>query len=77
MKIIPSQTLPRHFSPECINRLGRFSLRDRRDMAVLDAQLGKGIFRQAQLIAAHDGRIVNHIQGGQNAATIGTNFHFG
>ena len=46
-------------------------------MASSPPQLRKGVFRQAQLAATHDGQIVHHIQRGQNAAPVGAHLDLG
>ena len=76
-KILARQALAGNLAMQGGNGAGRLGLRYLRRMTVPHAKLGKRIHAQTDLVAAHDARVIDHVQGRQHLAPIGAHFHLG
>jgi len=56
---------------------GGLGLVDAGGVAFAEAQLGKGVFGQAQLISVDDAGVVHHVERRQDAMAVGRDFNFG
>ncbi len=73
----PCQALAGNFAKQRAHRFGRLCLRDRYGVAVFHIELGKGVLRQPQFVAADDGGVIHHIHGGQDVAPVGAHLYLG
>ena len=71
------QALARDLAEQRPHGFGRLGLGDGHLVARLQAELGEGVLRQAQLVAAHDGGIVHHVHCGQDAQPVGAHLDLG
>ena len=71
------QALARDLAEQRSHGFGRLGLGHGHLVARLHAELGEGVLRQAQLVAAHDGGIVHHVHCGQDAQPVGAHLDLG
>jgi hypothetical protein len=70
-EVFPAEAFAADLAEQHGHRGRRLGLRDRGRVPVLHAQLLERVFRQAQLVAADDGRVVDHVHRGQDVAPVG------
>ncbi len=76
-EVIPVQALAGDLAVQRRDRCGRLGLGDRRGYTGFGAELGEGIFGQAQLVAADDARVVHQVEAGEDAPAIDAYLHLG
>ncbi|MNZ57054.1 hypothetical protein D3C78_750210 [compost metagenome] len=76
-EVLAIQALAGDLAVQGGNRRRRLGLGDGRRVAVGHAELGEGVLGQAQLAAVDDGGVVDHVEAGEDAPTVGAHLDLG
>jgi predicted ATP-dependent protease len=76
-EVFPAEALAADLAEQHGHRGRRLGLGDRGRVPVLHAQLLERVLRQAQLVAADDGRVVDHVHRGQDVPPVGAHLDLG